>query len=86
MSPAPPGSLVSIYYDARVDVQSGDAIVTTTGRTYLVASARRQQRGKHRGRWHLRCVVADGPPPADVLVHPLRWYPRVARAMRRKWP
>lgn len=76
MTAAPPGAEVGIYYDALVTVEPGDAIVTATGRTYLVVVARRQARGKHRRRWHLRCVVAEGGPPAGVKVHPLRWYRR----------
>lgn len=74
---APPGALVRITYDSRDQVEPGDAIVTTTGRTYVVATVRRQLRGRHRGRWHLGCVVTDGGPPPDVVVHPLRWYKRL---------
>jgi hypothetical protein len=80
---APPGALVSIYYDARVLVAPGDAIVTTTGRTYVVVEARRQKRGAHVGRWHLRCLVGDELPPVGTTVHPLRWYKRARRAVSR---
>jgi len=83
-SAAAPGSIVGIYYDARREVAPGDAIVTGTGRTYLVIQARRQTRGAHVGRWHLRCAVADGPPPAGTRVHPLRWYRRAARKEARR--
>jgi hypothetical protein len=79
---APAGAEVGLYYDARRDVAPGHAIVTATGRTYLVVAARRQQRGKHVGRWHLRCLVADEAPP-DATVHPLRWYRRERRGERR---
>lgn len=75
MSVAPLGSVVGIYYDALREVVTGDALVTTTGRTYLVVAARRQQRGKHRRRWHLRCAVVEAA-PAGARVHPLRWYKR----------
>jgi hypothetical protein len=68
---------VSITYDAGVlEPEPGDALVTGTGRTYLVISARRQMRGKHARRFRLRCVVADGDPPAGVRVLPLRWNSR----------
>lgn len=76
MTAAPAGAVVSIYYDALVTVAPGHAIVTTTGRTYLVVAARRQLRGRHRRRWHLRCAVAEGGPPEGVMVHRLRWYKR----------
>lgn len=72
---APVGAVVSIYYDASAVVAEGDAIKTSTGRTYQVVAARRQERGKHRGRWHLRCLVVDDHPPG-VIVHPLHWYKR----------
>jgi len=79
---APPGAVVGIYYDARVAVEPGHAIVTTTGRVYVVMVARRQTRGAHRGRWHLRCLVGDEPPPAGTVVHPLRWYKRGRKTER----
>ncbi len=78
MSAAPVGAVVGLYYDAPCDVVAGDAIVTTTGRTYLVVSVRCQRRGKHVGRWHLRCLVQRAAPPG-AHVHPLRWYPRGRR-------
>ena len=75
---APPGAVVALTYDSRRDVAEGDAIVTGTGRTYLVVGVRRQQRGRFAGRWHLRCVVlaADAELDPDVVRHPLRWYRR----------
>jgi hypothetical protein len=75
---APVGAVVGIFYDAHVEVLAGDAIVSTTGRTYVVVAVRRQARGEHVGRWHLRCLVARGPPPG-ARVHRLRWYPRGRR-------
>jgi hypothetical protein len=71
-----PGSIVSIYYDATEPIAIGDALMTRTGRTYIIVTARRQERGQHIGRWHLRCAVAEGTAPAAVVVHPLFWYPR----------
>lgn len=73
------GALVAITYDARVDIEPGHALVTLTGRTYVIASCRQQTRGRHVGRWHLRCVVTDQSPPPGVPVHTIRWYKR-ARA------
>jgi hypothetical protein len=75
---APIGAVVKLYYDApELDLLDGatHAIRTPTGRTYVVLDARRQRRGLHVGRWHLRALVADEPPPGAV-VHPLVWYKR----------
>jgi hypothetical protein len=72
---APVGAVVGIFYDARREVLAGDAIVTTTGRTYLVVSVRRQTRGAHAGRWHIKALV-QAAPPEGARVHPLRWYRR----------
>ena len=76
---APIGAEVGIHVDLVDQVVAGDAIVTQTGRTYLVVSCRRQQRGIHAGRQHLRCLVAESPPPAGVRVHRIRWYKRGRR-------
>lgn len=75
MSAAPIGAVVGIFYDARVDVAPGDAIVTSTGRCYVVVHARRQERGLHVGRWHLRCLIQPEP-PEGARVYSLRWYRR----------
>jgi len=75
---APVGAVVRIFYDGR-PVERGDAIVTTTGRTYVVASVRVQARGRHIGRQHLACLVAREPPPG-ARRHRLHWYPRGRRA------
>jgi hypothetical protein len=74
---APIGANVSLYYDSRRHVEVGHFIQTPTGRTYLVTDVRRQARGEHIGRWHLRADVVpeDWPQPYDV-VHPLSWYRR----------
>lgn len=80
MRARPPGSEVRIAYDSVERVRTGEALVTTTGRTYVIVGARRQVEGVHAGRWHLRCVVADGPPPPDARVHRLIWHRRYRRA------
>lgn len=79
MSAAPTGAVVGIYYDGLVQVEVGEALRTPTGRTYIIVAARRQERGRHTGRQHLRCAVADGEAPAGVRVHPLHWYKRGRR-------
>ncbi len=79
---APIGAEVGIHYDGRV-VYVGDALVTPTGRTYLVISVRYQAKGAHRGRQHLRCLVAEYPPPQGAWVLPLIWYKRGGRRRAR---
>lgn len=79
---AAPGSLVRFYYDASGTVGVGDVIETArTRRRYGVLETRQQTRGKHAGRWHLRCVVLE---PDEQLVEGSRvwqlyWYPRGRR-------
>ena len=77
MNGAAIGAVVRIFYDGR-PVVAGDAIVTTTGRTYVVASVRVQRRGKHVGRQHLACMVAAAAPPGAKR-HRLHWYRRGRR-------
>ena len=79
MASAPVGAVVRIFYDGH-RLEPGDALVTTAGRTYIIAAVRRQARGKHVGRQHLACLVArpEGP-PTDSRAYPLRWYRREAR-------
>jgi hypothetical protein len=72
---APPGSEIGIYYDGAA-VEPGDALQTPTGRLYLVVAVRRQARGRHVGRQHLRAVVAEPPVPEGVRVLPIYWYRR----------
>ena len=76
MSAAPQGAEVKIYYDGP-SLAPGDALCTRTGRVYGIVHVRVQERGKHAGRQHLRCVVLE---LADVLegtrVFPLVWYKR----------
>lgn len=74
MRKAKVGDEVGIYFDGR-PVFEGQALRTPTGRTYLIVRRRVQQRGKHRGRQHLRCVIVDETPDGAVIV-PLVWYPR----------
>lgn len=79
MTAAPAGAEVALYYDSPWrDVQPGDVVQTRTGRRYLVRRVRRQARGRHLGRQHLRCEVlpADHELDADTVVHPVFWYRR----------
>jgi hypothetical protein len=77
MTAAPPGAVVSIYYDPdpEADVAVGDGLLTRTGRLYVIVALRRQWRGKHAGRLRLRCAVAE-PEAAVARVWPLFWHPR----------
>jgi hypothetical protein len=82
---APAGALVRLYYDSPVRVAVGDYLLTKTGRSYLVVSARVQARGKHTGRrQHLACLIQEMRPPegdhGPGQVHPLRWYARRRRS------
>ena len=59
-------------------LEVGDEIQTRSGRRYEIVKVRRQERGMHTGRWHLRCVVLepDHPRDPDVTVHVIWWYRR----------
>lgn len=72
---APIGALVKLYYDSPRDVVAGDALRTPRGRLYLIWSVRRQAKGKHVGRWHLKAIVMDHVPDG-AHVHPIFWYRR----------
>lgn len=74
---APPGAIVAIYYDGTT-LAAGDWLRSPSGRTYAVMVIRVQQRGKHRGRQHLRCVVLehDADAPEGTVVRPIHWYAR----------
>ena len=74
---APAGTEVGLYVDLVERVELGHVIQTQTGRRYLVTAVRVQQRGKHVGRQHLRCVVlaAEAQLGATKL-HRIRWYAR----------
>lgn len=75
---APVGAIVRLYVDLRARVHYLDVIETGTGRRYLVLEVRVQQRGKRRGRQHLRCMVIDHTTAVDrsSTVHRIVWYPR----------
>lgn len=89
---APVGAEVGLYFDTRAVVAEGDVIVNgyysgaPERRAYEVVAVRRQTRGMHVGRWHLRAVVVSstadelaeylaGVDPAQT-VHRMYWYPR----------
>lgn len=69
------GSLVKIFYDSPREITVGDALVTMTGRVYLIGELRRQIRGAHIGRWHIKAIVLDKV-PEGVKTHPIYWYRR----------
>ncbi|MGE0141320.1 MAG: hypothetical protein AB7R77_26285 [Ilumatobacteraceae bacterium] len=95
MTGAAVGREVGLYFDTPREVAEGDVIVNAyvTGqperRAYLVVGVRRQQRGRHVGRWHLRAVVLSSTPEqlaaaladldAEQTVHRMYWYPRAGR-------
>jgi len=72
---APAGSLVSLYYDSPREIAIGDALMTRSGRVYLIAELRRQTRGGHIGRWHIKAIVSETI-PAGTTTHPIYWYKR----------
>lgn len=91
--PAAPGTEVGLYVDLLATVHTGDIIETQTGRRYLVTFVRKQMRGEHIGRQHLRAVVMDGSEltyesmqpdhPMIPTVHKIRWYKRSNRGQRK---
>lgn len=71
------GSIVSLYMDTLSTLEVGHAIQTGTGRLYEITALRQQQKGKHRGRWHIQAIVARPDTAATYpRVIPLRWYRR----------
>jgi hypothetical protein len=74
---APIGAVVKITYDGNLPHGEGHVLRATTGRLYLIIDMRRQARGKHAGRLHLRCLVIDEL-PSGATVHPLCWHPRTS--------
>lgn len=84
---APIGATVQLYVDIARRVWPGDIIETRSGRRYGVLTVRVQERGRHRGRQHLACVVVpeDQPPNmrakqvgdgidlAPGRIHRIRW-------------
>lgn len=84
---APAGAIVSLYVDLVSRVAIDDVIETQSGRRYRIIAVRQQQRGKHVGRQHLRCLVLgkgeriayEGMQPDHPwvpTVHRIRWYVR----------
>jgi hypothetical protein len=74
---APYGAIVSLYVDIPRIVAEGHIIQTTTGRTYEIVEVRRQAKGKHVGRWHIKAVVVDEKNiDGRKIVHFIRWYKR----------
>lgn len=77
MSGKPVGSVVYLYLDVFRDVQVADLVRTPSGRLYRVVDVRRQERGIHRGRWHLHALVLDPSTPLDgESIIDIVWYPR----------
>jgi hypothetical protein len=75
---APTGAVVGLYYDSPRSIQEGDVLETPGGRCYLLVGVRRQTKGMHVGRWHLKAVVVESA-PEGAKVHPIYWYPRKAK-------
>jgi hypothetical protein len=73
------GEEVRITYSTREMVEAGDVIVTTTGRGYLVAVARRMRTNRPIPCWALRCVVIGKDLPNVARVHSLVWNSRSRR-------
>lgn len=75
---APIGAIVGTTYDAALGtvVEPGHALVTGTGRTYVILTAKRVQKQFRSWRWRLRCQVTDETPPVGAVAHPLVWYRR----------
>lgn len=78
---APAGAIVGLYVDLASQLELDDVIETGTGRRYRVVSVRVQERGRHRGRQHVRALVlaVDDQNPPDARVHRIRWYKRASR-------
>jgi hypothetical protein len=80
---APEGREVGLTYDTSAEVWPGDALVTGTGRVYLVTDARQvRQRSAPAGqrRWRLRALVTRLEHlPDDTVILPLHWYRRARR-------
>lgn len=75
--PAPPGAEVGLYVDLAARVAPDEVIQTESGRRYLVIRVRVQERGRYRGRQHLRAIVCDvDDVTGDRRVHRIRWYRR----------
>ena len=78
---APAGAVVKLYVDLVEPVVPTDVIETQSGRKYWVLHVRVQEKGKHKGRQHLSCLVLD-PTRNDEgsnRIHKIRWYKRSKR-------
>ncbi len=73
------GSLVKLFYDSPREINVGEALKTMTGRVYLIAELRKQIRGAHIGRWHIKAIVLDEV-PEGTKIHPIYWYRRKKRS------
>lgn len=80
---APVGAVMKISYDGDAGHAEGHVLRATTGRLYLIIHIRRQTRGKHAGRLHLKCLVIDEL-PFGAVTHPLAWHPRVAKSKSKR--
>lgn len=74
----PVGGACGLYVDIPEPIDTGDAIVVAKSlRSYVVTAVRVQERGRHRGRQHLRVVVVEHDDiPATAIRHLIRWYRR----------
>lgn len=92
MTGARVGTEVGLYFDTPREVAEGHVIINAyesgrpERRAYEVITVRRQTRGAHIGRWHLRAtVVSDSPETLNTYlagidpeqtVHRMWWYRR----------
>jgi hypothetical protein len=76
MTKATAGSIVGIYYDGRQELKIRDCLQTPTGRVYVIVELRRQLKGRHIGRWHIRALVSDTVPAGTENVYLIVWYKR----------
>ena len=76
----PLGTECTLYYDSPREVEAFDVIRTQAGTCYRVLEVRIQERGKHAGRKHLKCLrIAPEDVEEDDTIHPLYWYSRERR-------
>lgn len=81
----PLGTTCKLHYDSPREVEAFDVIRTEpAGTCYRVLEVRIQERGKHAGKKHLKCVrIAAGDVEEDDVVRPLYWYQRSSNRKRR---
>jgi translation elongation factor P/translation initiation factor 5A len=73
------GAIVGLYMDTPRELEENQVIRTTSGRCYRIVELRRQARGKHAGRWHIKGLVLGALPDEQLEsedVVPLAWYRR----------